>query len=427
MRNKFLAVLLVVIFLVRVQAQAQKSTSTDSLSITLNDAEKQFLSANYDLLVAKYQVNEADAAVIQARLWDNPTFTIDQGAYKKENNKWFDLSQNGQTAVSLQQLIHLAGQHNKRVALERLNVQLTTAEFSDLMRTLHYQLRTAFYSTFYLEKSLSVYDRELSALKTLVDAYAIEYGKGNVPFKEVARLQALQFALQNEKIELVKSLSENESTLSLLIGDTLARPIKPIYNSDPLDQVVATNFKYTDLIDSAINNRYDLKVAESQIQLEQASLTLQKSLRVPDMFIGANYDKNGSYIHNYNSVSLSFDLPIWNRNQGSIQIAKTRIDESKVLRQKAELQVKTDVSKAFTAAIESDQLFHSSLQKFDENYDKLFDGILSAYQNHSISLLEFIDYYETYKNSKTTFYQLQINRLSAFESLNEATGTIIIK
>jgi len=67
------------------------------------------------------------------------------------------------------------------------------------------------------------------------------------------------------------------------------------------------------------------------------------------------------------------------------------------------------------------------MQKFNSDYDKLFDGITIAYKNHTISLLEFIDYYETYKNSKNEYYQLQNNRLAAIEELNLATGTTIIK
>ena len=54
-------------------------------------------------------------------------------------------------------------------------------------------------------------------------------------------------------------------------------------------------------------------------------------------------------------------------------------------------------------------------------------GSYSAYQNRTISLLEFIDYIETYKNSKTEFYRLQNNRIDAVEDLNMATGSDLMK
>ncbi len=44
----------------------------------------------------------------------------------------------------------------------------------------------------------------------------IEYKNGNVPFKELARLQALQFNLENEKIDVLKNVTEKQSNLILL-------------------------------------------------------------------------------------------------------------------------------------------------------------------------------------------------------------------
>jgi outer membrane protein, heavy metal efflux system len=407
--------------------EAQKGIQADTLLLTLQDAETAFLKNNFDLLAAKYQIAEADAAVIQAKLWDNPNLNIEQGAYNSTTKKWFDISQSGETAVILQQLIYLAGKRDKRINIEKINSQIANYQFYDLMRALRYELRTSFFEFYFLRKSLSVYDRELAALKLLVDAYSIEYKKGNIPFKELARLQALQFNLENEKIDVLKNLTERQSNIILLTGDTLSRPIKPVFNVSSFDSINAGSFSLGQLYDCGLSNRYDLKISEAQILSEQTNLSLQKAMRIPDMTLGARYDKAGSYVRNYNSVSIGFDLPLWNRNQGNIKIAENKIEENKTLKNQKELEVKTDINKAFVQLLETDRLYKLSLQKFDSSYDNLFEGITSAYRNHTINLLEFIDYYETYKNSKNEYYQLQNNRLDAMEDLNMATGTIIIK
>jgi cobalt-zinc-cadmium efflux system outer membrane protein len=164
-----------------------------------------------------------------------------------------------------------------------------------------------------------------------------------------------------------------------------------------------------------------------QVQFNKSNLALQRALRVPDLTVGANYDKAGNYVQNFNAISLSMDLPFWNRNQGNIKMAQSQIDESQELQSNAELQVKTDVSKAYQEMIETDRLYKTISLQFTPDYEKLLDGITKGYQNHTISLLEFIDYYETYKNSKLEFNRLQNNRLDALENLNLATGTIILK
>jgi len=35
----------------------------------------------------RYQISEADAAVIQPKLWNNPTFSFEQGVYNPGNQK----------------------------------------------------------------------------------------------------------------------------------------------------------------------------------------------------------------------------------------------------------------------------------------------------------------------------------------------------
>ena len=420
-------ILLFLICFIEENVKAQKGIQADTLLLSLQDAETAFLKNNFDLLAAKYQIAEADAVVIQAKLWDNPNLNIEQGAYNSNTNKWFDISQSGETAIILQQLIYLAGKRDKRINIEKINSQIAGYQFYDLMRALRYELRTSFFEFYFLRKSLSVYDREIAALKLLVDAYSIEYKKGNIPFKELARLQALQFNLENEKIDVLKNLTERQSNIILLTGDTLSRPIKPIFNISAFDSINAASYNLGQLYDYGLSNRYDLKISEAQILSGQVNLSLQKAMRIPDLTLGARYDKAGSYVRNYNSLSIGFDLPLWNRNQGNIKIAENKIEETRTLKNQKELEVKNDINKAFVQLLETDRLYKLSLQKFDSSYDSLFDGITSAYRNHTINLLEFIDYYETYKNSKNEYYQLQNNRLDAMEDLNMATGTIIIK
>jgi cobalt-zinc-cadmium efflux system outer membrane protein len=420
-------ILLFLICFIEENVKAQKGIQADTLLLSLQDAETAFLKNNFDLLAAKYQIAEADAVVIQVKLWDNPNLNIEQGAYNSNTNKWFDISQSGETAIILQQLIYLAGKRDKRINIEKINSQIAGYQFYDLMRALRYELRTSFFEFYFLRKSLSVYDREIAALKLLVDAYSIEYKKGNIPFKELARLQALQFNLENEKIDVLKNLTERQSNIILLTGDTLSRPIKPIFNISAFDSINAASYNLGQLYDYGLSNRYDLKISEAQILSGQMNLSLQKAMRIPDLTLGARYDKAGSYVRNYNSLSIGFDLPLWNRNQGNIKIAENKIEETRTLKNQKELEVKNDINKAFVQLLETDRLYKLSLQKFDSSYDSLFDGITSAYRNHTINLLEFIDYYETYKNSKNEYYQLQNNRLDAMEDLNMATGTIIIK
>src|SRR4029078_721838 len=242
----------------------------------------------------------------------------------------------------------------------------------------------------------------------------------------MARLQALQFSLQNERLDLVKQSTEKQLNLALLTGDTLMRLVSPVMNGG-VNEIDVNNLNYPVLVDSALVNRYDLRATPSQVQLSQSNLALQKALKTPDLLLGANYDKAGNYVRNYNALSLAIDLPFWNPNQGNIKAAKFQIEADKQLQSQAELQVRNDISNAYRQLLETDKLYKTASLQFTSDYEKLLDGITKGYQNHAISLLEFIDYYETYKNSKLQLNHLQNNRLDALENLNLATGTTIFK
>ena len=396
--------------------------SQDSVSLRLVDAEKIFLEKNFLLLAAKYDVQAADAAIIQQRLYPNPFLAIDQGAFNPKSGTWFDASKTGQTEVSLQQVILLAGKRSKQVELAKINSELAQFQFSDLIRTLRFELRTSFYGLHFLRQSISVYDREINLLMSLIDTYTLQYHKGNVPFKELARLQALQFSLENERIALMKEATEKQSTLLLLTGDTLARPVKTILENNA-PAIEPGNLIYDNLIESGLANRFDLLAAQKHVSLSQSNFALQRAYRVPDVLLGAHYDRAGNYIYNYNAISLGLALPLWNRNQGNIRIAQYQIESHKRLQSLKEQQVKSEIGKALVQLSETDKLYKTVSIQFNADYEKLLDGITLAYQEHTISLLEFIDYYETYKNSKIEFNHLQNNRFNALENLNLATGT----
>jgi len=421
-----LFVVVIGFFYLNVCAQPVPPMREDTLHLTLQDAENQFIQRNFLLLASKYQVSSADAAIIQAKLYPNPNFAIEQGVYNQDTKKWFDLSPTGETALSLQQIIILAGKRNKQIDLAKINSQISLYQFYDLIRTLRYELRSSFFEIYFLHDAISVYDKEIESLKRLIDVYTSQYNKGNIAFKDLARLQALQFSLQNERLELVKQSTEKQLNLGLLTGDTSLKPVSPIV-SGGFNEIDVGKLNYSELVDSALVNRYDLRTARSLVQLSQSNLALQKALKTPDLLLGANYDKAGNYVRNYNALSLAIDLPFWNRNQGNIKAAKFQIEADKQLQSQAELQVRNDISNAYRQLLETDKLYKTASLQFTSDYEKLLDGITKGYQNHTISLLEFIDYYETYKNSKLELNHLQNNRLDALENLNLATGTTIFK
>ena len=66
-------------------------------------------------------------------------------------------------------------------------------------------------------------------------------------------------------------------------------------------------------------------------------------------------------------------------------------------------------------------------ETFSENFNRLINGLIKNFRERNISLIEFLDLYESYKETTLQINQLQYQRLSAREEINFVTGSNIFK
>ncbi|HEY4787182.1 MAG TPA: TolC family protein, partial [Bacteroidales bacterium] len=201
----------------------------------------------------------------------------------------------------------------------------------------------------------------------------------------------------------------------------------PQPDSSALAQLSADSLKLQPLIDTAFVCRYDLKMAKSDLSINQVNLVYQKALAVPDLTVIAGWDRNGSFVHNYNFVGLQMDLPFFNRNQGNIKTANFNVESSKLKLQSTEDQVKSDVTQSYATLQETSRLYQKFDNKFVNDLEALNQEVVRNYEKRNISLLEFLDFYDAYKENMIQLNTLQNNRINAFENLNFSVGKEIVK
>jgi len=400
----------------------------DSVKINLVQAEKKFLQNNLQLLAAKYNINASRASIIQAEIWSNPNLTIGQNIYNKFTGKYFDFTKSGNTDFQIQQLFLLAGKRNKQVKIAEINSSITENSFYDLLRTLKYELRTDLYDLYYLQKSLGFYDETIPSVKKTVNASEKIYESHSILLSEVLRLKSLLFTLENERLSIITQISGIENDLNTLLADSTGEHSYyiPQLNDQPSDSLIMKNISLNDAIQTAYENRPDIKIAELNVKSEETNLSLQKALAVPDVTIGGSYSRNGSYIPDYLALTLSVDLPVFNLNQGNISASENNIEADKFLLQQAKNSVKRDVISAYNKAFETDKLYRSIDKKFTDEYEKLTSGMIANYEGRNMTIIEFTDFYESYRTSVLQAIQLQNSRIDSFENLNFTVGKDLI-
>lgn len=406
------------VLLAGTQAHAQ-----DTLHITLQQAEKQFLDSNLTLLAGKYDISIARAQVIQAKLYNNPNLQLSGNIYNPDQKKFFDISnQTGEYQVTVSQLVSLAGKRNKSVKLAKTGTAMAENQFFDLLRTLRFTLRSDFYQIYYLQSSLTAYTDQIASLEKMDATYHDLQGKGLVTMKDAIRLRALLYSLKAERTSLVNQIADIEAELQLMLKNNNAW-FTPDMSEDAISGLPAIRqTPLQNLVDSAYANRQDLMLAQNQLLYNQQNLKLQKATGVPDLNIGASFDKRGSFVDNASFLNLGIDLPFFNRNQGNIQVAKLSIEQNKLQLQQQQLTVENDVRNAYLKAINTDKMLESVDPGFRKQFEQLLQSINENFLKKNISLLELTDFYDSYKENLLQLNQLQNDRMQAIETLNFAVG-----
>lgn len=206
------------------------------------------------------------------------------------------------------------------------------------------------------------------------------------------------------------------------MGDQRTVYLVPQISRETTERLSIQPYTIRQLADLALENRYDLKAYQAGNQYARQNLAYQKSLAVPDVHLGGVYDRNGSYISNYTGVSVGIDLPVFNRNQGNIKAAQARLQASQTMADNYELQVGKEVQVAYTKALEAENLYKKFDKQFAGDFDKLMEGMTRSYERKNITLLEFIDFFESYKENVLHLHQLQTDRIHSLEELSLATG-----
>jgi len=401
---------------------------TDTVAVTLQQAEERFLNNNLQLLAGRFNIDAAKAAVDQAELWSNPNISIEQNAYNKFTRRYFDVTKTGNTDIQLQQLILLAGKRGKQIRLAEINSRIAENSFYDLLRALKFELRTDFFDLYFLQKSLAFYDETIPSVRKTVAATETIYQKRSILLSEVLRLKSLLFSLENERLGLMNQISEIENGMGVLLRDTSgsASYFIPLLDSRAIDTLQVESISLQDVVTTAMEKRPDYKNAETQIEYEEINLSLQKAMRIPDLTIGGTYSRAGSYIPDYYALTLSIDLPIFNRNQGNVEISENTLEADKLLREFSRKTLEKEIVTAYRKAVDTDSLFRAFDKKFTGEYKTLVEGMDADYQKRNITIIEFTDFYESYRTSMLQMNQLQNERLDAFEGLNYAAGTSLI-
>ncbi|MCZ8344171.1 MAG: TolC family protein [Leptospira sp.] len=394
--------------------------------IDLETAESLLWKNNLLLIASRFQVDVKKAGILQAGLYANPNIAIDQSIFAEPTQRYFDTTRSGQSVVQVQQVFLLGGKIDKRVKLAELNTKISEQEFYDLARALVTKLRRLIYTIFFYKKAIVFYDQSVASIEKTVESSELAYKRRALLQAEHLRLKALLFFLKKEREDLAIKVYEKEAELKILLNDDSYRDARvefiPKIVEKQLDRIVPDQAKLEDLVEIARENRPDLKKALQTLRYEEANLELQYANAIPDLSFGPVYNRGGTAFQNYWGVTAQLSVPIFDRNQGNIQAAEKAILVRKQELKNNILEVENEVAVAYQSARIKDALYKRFIDAYIKDYGNLSLDMIMSYEKKYITILEFADFFETYRSSVVEMLKLQTDRMEAIENVNYAIG-----
>ncbi|UOE37787.1 TolC family protein [Chryseobacterium oryzae] len=391
--------------------------------MSLLECENAFQQNNLQLLAEQYSINMADADVLQAKIWELPQISGYINGYNPEGKRFLNV--NKAKGLEVSQLIYMGGKKKNEIAFAKSNKELAQLQFSQLLVELRTQLRTNYYNLYYEKLKLENINKQLGYMNDLLKAYKIQSAKGNVSLKDEVRLQSIVIQLNNDKVEINKNILEFEQNLKVLTG--ISEGVEPEISENEAKEILASQpfGNEEDLKRKAIENNADYLFGLKLIENSQLYALWQKSLNVPDLTVGAEYDQASGTFNNEINLKVAIPLPLWKSNRGNVEKAKYAIKQNQKNAEFQKLDLETKVQAAYQMwKNQFDQLAEIKSTDLD-NLDLVYNGMLKNFRNGNVSLIEFTDFMESYRQTALQIYDMKNELIQAAEKLKQLVQTKI--
>lgn len=408
---------LVTVSLLIATAQAQSAPTV----INLDQAIDLAMRHNHAIKATRTQIAQNQAQEITANMRPNPVLGADSQFipfFSPQDFSGTNLDQTQQFDIGLSYLFERGRKRQHRLQAARDQTAVTRAQVADAERTLAFNVAQQFIGVLLAESTLQFAEDDLKAFQQTVDISEEQLKVGFIgegDFLKI-KLQLLQFQtdVSSAKLARVQALTGLRDFLG--------------YDAVPENFDVAGDLAYQslkagleDLQMQALKERPDYKAAELGVTAAKSQIGLAKA--------NAKVDVNGTYNfthvsgENTASIFASFELPIFNRNQGEIARTQYALTQSQEQQESANDQVMSDVENAYAAVKSNDEVVQLYTSGYLKQAQDSRDISEYAYKRGAASLLDFLDAERSYRSTQLAYRQALASYMTSLEQLKEAVGT----
>src|ERR1019366_5099122 len=381
--------------LVAAHAQQPKPTSPSATlsnaalhALSLADAQRFAFEKNWDLLAAAAGVDAATAQKIVVHEFPNPTLSLSSSKINVDNqpnstpegNTLWDRSYD--TIFAINQLFEIGGKRRSRKASAQAGFEGAKAQLFDARRTLDLAVAKAYVAAAQAEENVRVLLQSAGTLREEARIAEVRLRAGEISGSDKSQIEitAEQFELNAQSAR--SAAAQARVALEVLLG--APHPNADCELSDQLDTLCAATAPLN--TNSVGTWRPDVIAAEAAVHKAEADLRLQKAMRVPDPTVLAQYEHQPPDTPN----TVSFPVPLWNRNRGNILAAEAAREQARLAFEKAKAEAVADIAVSRLAYVDAVKRWSSYRDSIRPKSEQIRQTMAYAYQKGGASLLDLL-------------------------------------
>jgi len=390
---------------------------SETISFTYEEGKSKMLKENVRLMAEYYNLDIAEAEIQQKRLWDNPLFVWNAEMYSLAENNYFNFA--NQKLLQIEYSFSVSGKRINAIKEAKIAKEIALFALSDVLRGLVLEYSNAFYEFIELQEMNDLLIETASQYDRLIEQYTLGSELGVNSESELVRLKAEKQTILTDINENEKELLALELTLRMLMNYRSGVKLVAKKDLTTINPIISVD----QLVGTAMNGRPDLKIAQKNISLYQATLKKEKSEIVPNINLGYQpHDQGSNHVRPYVGMVFEMGIPVFNRNQGNIAKAKIQIDQSSLLLQYKTEEVKNEVLMAMETFKRTQELKNSYNLELIDQMEVLAKNAKINYESKNISLYEYIDFQRSYIENKLNYIQANRKFNEAINLMNFVVG-----
>lgn len=384
-----------------------------------------FLHKNLPLLAGQAQIEMANAELLTAQQFTNPTVSLTVSGIGDQKNwdggkSYWDRPYNNN--IALTQLIETAGKRQLRIQGAELGLQAQQLLFEDLLRALKRDVLIVYYQVVKDQLVVQLSNEILEKLNETSRANFLRLKAGDISETEYNRIEVAVLKAKTDADQARLALVQSRQQLAELLVYEIHPEVLNVTNQFP--QHARPDFSKTaDWVANALNQRSDVQAADLQVNRQQKQVELAQKQVIPDVELGvqAVHDPSAASRDSV-GLGISVSLPLWHQYQGEVAQARAdkRLSELALLQLKQ--QIKTQVLQSLAQYEQKERVLQRYNQELIGRATQIRASSLIAYQQGAISLLELLDAENNYRSTMLGYTQAQFDLVQAQLNFDYAIG-----